>query len=47
MGIFTNKKPLNYEGLVNFYGSSWTLNWWSWRESNPRPTTIRAKDLHA
>lgn len=35
-----NKKPRISVGLVDFYGPSWTLIWWSWRESNPRPTTF-------
>lgn len=35
------QKTPRFRGVLYFSGLLRTLNWWRWRELNPRPTTFR------
>ena len=36
-------EPLLLLGLPAFVGLRWSLKWWRWRESNPRPKVLNAR----
>src|SRR6266702_3042936 len=44
--IYTKKKPLISQGLLNLSGWCRTANWWRWWESNPRPKNLASETLH-